>query len=83
MSPSAWRRAHGPDIVAEAIADGRGGWRSRVWLISNPTVMVTTPRNVESASAAQDKADRLARKTFDHRCDGGCGPWTWEALPTT
>lgn len=77
MSPSTWRRAHGPDIVAEAFADGRGVWRSRVWLTSNPTVMVATPRSGEGASAAQEKADNLARKTFDHRCNRGCGEWTW------
>jgi hypothetical protein len=79
MPTNTWRRSHGPAIVAQVIADGRGGWGARVWLTSNPTVMVTTPRDVENLATAQGKADTLARKTFDHRCDERCGEWTWES----
>jgi hypothetical protein len=74
-----WRRAHGADITAEVVADGRGAWRAKVSLTRNPSVSVTTPRCNESLSAAQAKADALARKTFDHYCDGTCGPWTHES----
>ena len=81
MPSNAWRRSHGPGIVAQVSADGRGAWSAKVWLAGNPTVMVTTPRAVEHLSIAQGKADSLARKTFDHRCDERCGQWTWESDP--
>jgi len=67
-----------PDIVAEVVANGRGEWDARAWLTSNPTVVVRIPRAVENLSTAQGKADMLAGKTFDHRCDERCGEWTWE-----
>jgi hypothetical protein len=80
-SSHAWRRSHGPDIVAQVIPDGRGAWAAKVWLAGNPTVMVTVPRGVEQLATAQEKADRLARKTFDHHCDERCGQWRAEADP--
>ena len=81
MPSNAWRRSHGPDIVAQVVADGRGAWGAKVWLAGNPTVMVTIPRAVEHLALAQSKADTLARKTFDHQCDERCGQWTWESDP--
>jgi hypothetical protein len=80
--PSTWRRSHGKEIMAEVSADGRGAWQARVWLVSNPSVMVRTPRDADTLSSAQDKADALARKTFDHRCDGACCEWSWDAAAT-
>jgi hypothetical protein len=68
--------------MAQVIADGRGAWSVKVWLTSNHTVMVRIPRDVENLPTAQGKADRLACKTFDHRCDEGCGEWTWACDPT-
>ena len=83
MASHTWRRAHGPDILAEVSADGRGAWQARVWLTSNPSVIVRTPRNADTLSSAQEKADMLARKTFDHLCDTMCGEWSWEAAPSS
>ena len=37
MSPHAWRRLHGHVITAEVLSDGRGAWRAKVFLTSNPT----------------------------------------------
>jgi hypothetical protein len=79
---STWRRTHGDAIVAEVSADGRGAWQARVWLVSNPSVMVRTPRDAETLSSAQEKADALARKTFDHRCDASCLQWSWDSRAT-
>jgi hypothetical protein len=81
MPSHAWRRSHGSEIIAQVIADGRGAWRAKVWLATNPTVMVTIPRDIENLSTAQGVADRLARKTFDHQCDERCGQWMWESEP--
>ena len=78
MPAPAWKRLHGY-IVAEVHGDGRGAWRSQVWLSLNPTVKVNTQRELSSLSAAQDKADALVRKTFDHHCNEGCGAWTWDS----
>jgi hypothetical protein len=80
--PSTWRRSHGDEIMAEVSADGRGAWQTRVWLVSNPSVMVRTPRDADTLSSAQDKADALVRKTFDHRCDAACREWSWDAAAT-
>lgn len=80
MSAHAWRRHHGPGVLAEIFADGRGAWGARAWLTSNPTVRVSSPRDLDTVASAQDKADLLARKTFDHRCSGVCGYWTWESV---
>jgi hypothetical protein len=80
-----WQRAHGPDIVCEIQADGRGQWSAAVWLRSNPTVAVRTPKVSESRDSACAKADALARKTFDHVCDANvCGNWLplSDAVPT-
>ncbi len=74
----AWKRVH-RDIVAEVHEDDRGAWRSRVWLSVNPTVTVSNQRELGNLSSAQEKADALARKTFDHSCDGACGAWTCDA----
>jgi hypothetical protein len=82
MSPHAWRRTHGPDITSEVVSDGRGAWRAKVYLTSNRTVTVTTPLTLETLSSAQEKADALARKTFDHRCEAACGPWIYHASPS-
>jgi hypothetical protein len=79
MSSHAWRRQHGAAITAEVMADGRGAWRATVSLSSNPTVSVTTPREIDDLSSAQKKADVLARKTFDHQCDQACGPWVYQS----
>ncbi len=81
MALSVWRRLHGTAIVAEVSAGGGGAWSARVWLASNVTVSVTTPRRVGALSSAQENADWLARKTFDHQCDRNCGAWTQEPPP--
>lgn len=78
MEPHAWRRTHGPDITAEVISDGCGAWRAKASLTSNPTVSVTSPRQADNLPSAQDKADMLVRKTFDHQCGVECGPWLYE-----
>jgi hypothetical protein len=71
-----WQRSHGPDIVSEVQADGRGRWTASTWLRHNPTVVVRTPKASESRDSACAKADALARKTFDHTCDlKPCGAW--------
>lgn len=80
MPSHAWRRHHGPDILAEVAANGQGAWHAKVCLISNPTVSVTTPRHLDNLVSAQAKADSLARKTFDHRCDEACGAWAYELI---
>jgi hypothetical protein len=80
MASFAWRRSHGTSIVAEVSADGRGAWQAAVWLTTNPSVSVKTPRGADTLSSAQQKADMLARKTFDHRCDAACGEWIWERV---
>jgi hypothetical protein len=78
MGSYAWRRSHGTSIVAEVSADGRGAWQAAVWLTTNPSVSVRTPRGAGTLSSAQQKADLLARKTFDHHCDATCGEWIWQ-----
>jgi hypothetical protein len=71
-----WRRAHGADIVAEVRADRRGIWTASAWLQSNPTVFATAPKRFDSPESARDKADDLARRTFDHVClCPDCGDW--------
>ena len=80
MSAHAWRRHHGPGVLAEIFADGRGAWGARAWLTGNPTIRVSSPRDLDTIASAQDKADLLARTTFDHRCSGVCGYWTWESV---
>ena len=79
MPTRRWRRRHGPDVIAEVVANGQGAWRAKVCLSTNPTVSVSGVRGVDSLSTAQAKADAFARKTFDHRCDARCGEWAWES----
>jgi hypothetical protein len=76
MARFMWQRAHGPNVVAEIRADGRGLWKASAWLRSDPTVVVRSPKPLESRTSACAKADALARQTFDHNCDpDACGEW--------
>jgi hypothetical protein len=78
MASDASRRLHGTDIVAEVAADGHGTWNAKVWRASDPRAITTAVRKIGNLSSAQLEADRLARTTFDHRCDRRCGRWAWD-----
>jgi hypothetical protein len=72
-----WRRLHGPDIVCQVEPlNGLGLWTASAWLTSNATAIARTLRPVTLLTAAQAKADDLARQAFAHTCDvGTCGDW--------
>jgi len=72
----AWRRHHGPDIIAEVIVNARGCWLATAWYRTAPTVIRRAGRPRASRNSACAKADALARQTFAHSCEPGlCGVW--------
>jgi hypothetical protein len=76
MAEFPWRRHHDPHIVAEVIPAADGVWSAVAWLQGNPTMVVRSPRRMDSRESACAKADTLARLTFEHRCQTGtCGEW--------
>src|SRR4030088_1713560 len=61
MTARAWRRSHGSDVVAEVIAIDAGAWQVRVWRTNSPTTALRSPHDLDSATAARENADELAR----------------------
>jgi hypothetical protein len=58
-----------------------GTWRPSTWLVTDPTIVVGGPAGFVLLQSAQAKADALARKTFNHKCDiDTCG--VWHPLPS-
>jgi hypothetical protein len=72
-----WQRQHGPDILSQVESvEQMGTWRPSVWLVKDPAVVVSAPAGLTQLQAAQARADALARKTFNHRCNmDTCGVW--------
>jgi hypothetical protein len=72
-----WRRLHSSNIVCQVEPmHGLGLWTASAWLTSDPSAIARTLRPVTLLTAAQAKADDLARQAFAHTCDDGtCGDW--------
>ena len=72
-----WRRLHISEVIAQVEpVSGFGTWKVSVWHTENPDVAFRHPCEFQLLTEAQEAADVLARKTFDHTCfEGRCGHW--------
>jgi hypothetical protein len=59
--------------------NGFGTWKASAWRISDPRQPASDNRAFALLTDAQQAADVLACRTFDHTCSPRCGQWLGRA----